>query len=178
MTTLFDFATFPEITTERLHLRQLTHSSPQVLEFLNQEPTDTREKATGLIDWLNGMFDSKDAVQWAFILRADGRFLGTGGTYGWEQGDRHVDIGYHILPSEWGKGYATEASHAIIRWCFDNLDVHRIQADCTDGNIGSERVMLKCGFKHEGTWRESCWEHGRFVNIKQFGLLRREYEGA
>jgi [ribosomal protein S5]-alanine N-acetyltransferase len=56
--------------------------------------------------------------------------------------------------------------------------VHRIQADCTDGNVASERVMLKCGFTYEGTWRQACWDHGRFVDIKQFGLLRRDYEGA
>ena len=41
----------------------------------------------------------------------------------------------------------------------------------------SERVLLKCGFKLEGIWRESCWEHERFVDIKQFGLLRREFSG-
>jgi len=33
------------------------------------------------------------------------------------------------------------------------------------------------GFTHEGTWRESCFEHGRFVDLKQYGLLWREYVG-
>ncbi len=99
------------------------------------------------------------------------------GAASWDRDNRHIEIGYHILPSLWGQGYATEAAQAIIGWCFENLDLHRIQGDCTDGNIGSERVMLKCGFKAEGVWRESCWEHGRFVDIKQFGLLRREFEG-
>jgi [ribosomal protein S5]-alanine N-acetyltransferase len=182
---MFDFSTFPMLTTERLQLRQLTHDdakamidifgSPEVLRFLNQDPVDTEAKAIGLIDWLNGNF-KEGSVQWAITLREDNRVIGTCGTYGWDRSNRRVDIGYHIVPSHWRKGYATEAAHAIIRWSFENLDAHRIQADCTDGNTASERVMLKCGFKFEGVWRESCWEHGHFVNIKQFGLLRHEYQ--
>ena len=186
MTEIFDFSSFPTLTTDRLVLRQMTHddadaimalfSAPEVLEFLNQSPTDTREKALELIGWLNSLFDKHESVQWAITLREDDQLIGTCGNYGWDRDDRHVDIGYHVLPLHWNQGYATEAAHAVIRWSFNNLNVHRIQADCTDGNIASERVMLKCGFQLEGIWRESCWEHGRFVNIKQFGLLRREYE--
>ena len=186
MTTVFDFSSFPTLTTDRLVLRRMTHddaaaimalfSAPEVLAFLNQSPTDTREKALELIDWLNSLFDKHESVQWAITLHDNDQLIGTCGNYAWDREDRHVDIGYHVLPSHWNRGYATEAAHAVIRWSFDHLNVHRIQADCTDGNIASERVLLKCGFKVEGLWRESCWEHGRFVNIKQFGLLRREYD--
>jgi len=185
MKAVFDFTTFPILTTERLRLRQLTHDdadamivlfgSPEVLRFLNQPPVDTHDKAIGLIDWLNSHFEKQEAVTWAITLHDDDRLIGTCGNYAWDRSNRRVDIGYHVVPSHWGHGYAAEATHAILRWCFDHLDVHRIQADCTDGNLASERVLLKCGFTVEGIWRESCWEHGRFVSIKQFGLLRREY---
>jgi [ribosomal protein S5]-alanine N-acetyltransferase len=186
---IFDFSTFPNIKTDRLCLRQLTHgdaeafvelfSSPEVLRFLSQPPTDTPDKAIELIDWFNDMYQKQDAVNWGITLRSgdhnDDRVIGMCGTYAWDRSNRRVDIGYQLLPAHWGRGYATEAAHAVIRWSFDNLDVHRVQADCTDGNIASERVLLKCGFKVEGIWRESCWEHGRFVDIKQFGLLEQEY---
>jgi ribosomal-protein-alanine N-acetyltransferase len=188
MNPIFDFSSFPVLTTERLRLRQLTHAdaegmiaifgASEVLRFLNLPVVDTRDKAIGMIDWLNERYHSHESVNWAVILREDDRLIGQCGTHNWDRQDRHVDIGYHIEPSHWGRGYATEAAHAIIRWCFDHYDVHRVQADCTDGNLASERVLLKCGFKVEGLWRESCWEHGRFVDIKQFGLLRREYDLA
>ena len=188
MTGIFDFSTFPVLTTERLRMRQLTHddagsvmtifSDPEVLRFLNDPPVDTSEKALKMIDWLNGFYEKHEAVQWAFTLRGSDVMIGTCGFYAWERSDRRVDAGFHVMPVHWGHGYATEATHAMLRWCFDNLDIHRIQADCTDGNIASERVLLKCGFRVEGIWRESCWEHERFVNIKQFGLLKREYIGT
>jgi ribosomal-protein-alanine N-acetyltransferase len=185
MADLFDFAHFPTLTTDRLILRRMTvddaqaimaiFGSPDVLRFLNQPPTDTLEKAHDLIRWFEGQFKHRNGVTWGITRRADNTIIGTCGFYEWHHENRRVDIGYHIVPPEWGKGYATEASHAVIRWCFENLNVHRIQADCTAGNDASERVMVKCGFKLEGIWRESCWEHGRFVDIKQYGLLRREY---
>jgi ribosomal-protein-alanine N-acetyltransferase len=185
MSELFDFSTFPELTTERLRLRQLRDDDakammalfgdPHILRFLNMPPTDTIAKARALIDWFHGNYERQEAVQWAIALHGDDRMIGTCGTYAWDRENRHVDIGYHIRYDHWGQGYATEATRALLGWCFARLDVHRIQADCTDGNIASERVMLKCGFRLEGIWRESCWEHGRFVDIKQFGLLRHEY---
>ena len=188
MSTIFDFSQFPVLTTQRLRLRQLRHddadrmmelfSSPEVLRYLKMDPTDTRDKAVGMIDWLNGTYESKEAVQWAITLLNDDQLIGNCGTYGWDREDRRIDIGYQMLPAYWGQGYATEASKAIIDWSFEHFNLHRVQADCTDGNIASERVLLKCGFTVEGVWRESCWEHGRFVNIKQFGLLRREWQAA
>lgn len=183
MTSIFDFSSFPTLTTERLELRAITaddapammtlFSDPQVLRFLNNPPTDTLEKALGFIHWLNDQYQNHAGVNWAISLNGD--LIGMCGTYHWERENRSVEIGYHVLPSHWGKGYATEATHAMLRWCFDSLNVHRIQADCTDGNLASERVLLKCGFRVEGLFRESCWEHERFVDIKYFGLLRREY---
>lgn len=181
----FDFSTFPVLTTERLYLRQLTvddapamqaiFSDAEVLRFLNNTPTETLDQAIGMIEWLNGVFATDDAVNWAITDKESGRFIGICGTHNWHKTDRRVDVGYTLARDEWGKGYATEVTRAMLAWCFENLDVHRVQADITDGNIGSERVLLKCGFKVEGIWRESCWEHERFVDIKQFGILRREY---
>lgn len=185
MTELFDFSSFPVLMTTRLRLRQITPEDTQsmmvlfgteeMLRYLNMEPLDTPEKAIGLIDWLGKEYEAHKGVDWAITRQEDGQFVGMCGLYRWERGDRKIDLGYHIAQAHWGQGFATEAAHAIIKWAFEHLDVHRIQADCTDGNIASERVMQKCGFKLEGIWRESCWEHGRFVSLRQYGLLRHEY---
>lgn len=186
MTSTFDFSEFPVLTTTRLHMRQLSvadsadiqrlFSDPRVLQYLNFAPFDTLDKAQGLIQWLTSLYDQQKGLQWALISRADGQFIGTSALHEWHRSDRHIELGYHILPEYWGQGYATEAAQALLRWAFEVLDVHRVQADCTDGHGASERVLLKCGFTLEGIWRESCWEHERFVNIRQFGLLRREYD--
>lgn len=126
---VFDFSEFPILTTERLRLRALTHDdaealmaifgSPDVLRYLNQPPLDTREKAAGLIAWFNSLYQNRESVNWA--VTRDGRMIGLCGCYAWDRDNRRIDLGYHILPAEWGRGYATEAARAIIRWCFDWL---------------------------------------------------------
>ena len=184
MPDLFDFSSFPVLQTSRLTLRRMTlddadsmmrlFGDARVLTYLNQAPMDTREKALEFIDWLRGNYERHEAIDWT-ITTHDGDFVGMCGLYQWNRNDRRIDLGYHILPDVWGRGYATEATHAMLGWGFAALDLHRVQADCTDGHGASERVLLKCGFTLEGIWRESCFEHGRFVNIRQFGLLRREY---
>ncbi|MEM9953133.1 MAG: GNAT family N-acetyltransferase [Chloroflexota bacterium] len=180
----YDFSEFPDLETDRLVLRQITdqdadaifalYSDPAVLQFLSIPPVKTIDEARDTISFFHDLFQQKEAIQWG--IRADDVLIGICDAHTFDYDNRKMDIGFTLLPSVWGRGYATEATLAIIKWSFEAFDLHRIQADCTDGNIGSERVLLKCGFTLEGIWRESEIEYGRFVNIKQFGLLRREFD--
>ncbi len=184
----FDFSIFPELRTERLRLRALRpddadafsalHRAPDVMRFLNHEPADTIEKARDVLEWFQNTYDNHQAVNWAVTLADQDDLIGMCGVYGWDRSNRRVDLGYILHPDYWNRGFITEAARAVVGWCFESLAVHRVQADCTEGNEGSARVLLKCGFRHEGTWRENTWEHGRFVNIQQFGLLRHEFLGT
>lgn len=187
MSQIFDFSYFPILETERLRLRQITHAdaqafvdlygNPEVMRYLILDPPcDSIPAAIYTIDWVNGHYEQKHAARWGITLKGgDDTMIGTCGFHFWDRTHRRADIGYDLNQAYWGRGYITEATHTLVRWCFDNLDLHRIQADCTQGNIGSERVLEKVGFTLEGIWRENTFEHGRFVNIKQYGLLRREY---
>lgn len=186
MPELFDFATFPVLTTERLRLRRFVpsdadammriFSDPRVMQYLSFEPLDTPEKALARIEWQASFYDAQEGVDWAVTERDSDTVIGMCGAYGWDCDNRHIDLGYDLHADYWGRGYATEAVRAAIAWLFENLDLHRIQADCTDGNLASERVLLKCGFSIEGIRREDYWEHGRFVDSKIFGLLRRNFK--
>lgn len=186
MSDVFDFSVFPVLTTAHFRLRELTEDdadamvdlfgNPEVVRYLIVEPPcDNRERALEMIRWMKGFYDSHEAIRWAITFHDDDTLIGTCGFHFWSREHRRCDIGYDLNPKYWGRGYMTEIAHAIVRWCFENLNLHRIQADCTAGNIGSERVLEKVGFRHEGTWRENTFEHGRFVDLKQYGLLRREY---
>ena len=178
----------PVLTTERLRLRKMTEvdapalvtifGDPAVMRFLDGSPVTTEEEGRALIRWFGGHFEAKEAIRWGITIRGEDSVIGTCGFHRWDRAHRHVEIGYDLASNCWGRGYMTEAMRAVVAWCFGSLDVHRIEGDCTDGNLASERVMVKLGFRYEGTWRERCWEHGRFVDLTQFGLLRREWETA
>ena len=66
---------------------------------------------------------------------------------------RHGDvpeIGYWLGTTYWGKGYATEALHAVIDYAFTDLDHQALQAGARVTNPASRRVLEKCGFQWTG----------------------------
>ena len=52
------------------------------------------------------------------------------------------------------KGYATEALKEILRFGFDQLNLHRIEAGCAVENVASIKVLEKAGMQREGRKRQ------------------------
>jgi ribosomal-protein-alanine N-acetyltransferase len=185
MTDGFDFSHVPVLDTARLRLRQLRHddadaivnlfSDPEVWRYLDNPPVETQAAAVGYVDWQNSALDNRSGLRWGITLRDADTVIGTCGLHQWHPKNRCAEIGYELHPAHWRQGYMTEVVHALVRWGFDNLNLHRIQAVCVVGNVGSARVLEKVGFTLEGVWREASFEHGRFVDLEQYSLLRREY---
>lgn len=69
----------------------------------------------------------------------------------------------------------SEAVGALVQFCFDQLAVHRIEANVTCGNEASAALLRSLGFQLEGTWRERVYWKGAFHSLWQFGLLEPEY---
>ena len=63
-------------------------------------------------------------------------------------GEGAVELGYWIAEEYWGRGYATEASKALIDHAFDDLNVREIYASYRIDNNQSKRVLEKLGFKY------------------------------
>ncbi len=63
----------------------------------------------------------------------------------------HIEIGYHLLPAHWGKGYATEAARLILSFGFQALGLRHIHAVVLARNRPSLGVIGKLGFEQKGT---------------------------
>lgn len=85
-------------------------------------------------------------------------------------------IGYRILGSERGKGYATEAAHILVDYLFLSRPIERIQATTAADNQGSQKVLLKAGFRKEGDIRRGwmTWGRGRVGAV--FSILREDWK--
>ena len=68
-------------------------------------------------------------------------------TYHW-WGEGACELGYWVAEEHWGKGYATEASRALIKRAFDELEVENIYASYRYENKQSGRVLEKLGFRY------------------------------
>ena len=63
----------------------------------------------------------------------------------------YVEVGYRMPQAHWGKGYATEAARAAIRYGFDVGGLNEITAVTHPDNAASQHVLTKCGLKRDGT---------------------------
>jgi len=64
--------------------------------------------------------------------------------------DQTAELGYWLGVPYWGKGYATEALHAVIDYAFGDLEHEALQAGARVTNPASRRVLEKCGFQWTG----------------------------
>jgi len=64
--------------------------------------------------------------------------------------DGTCEIGYSVLASFQGSGYATEASRELIRWAFSHRDVERVTSETLPDLLDSLRLMEKCGMRFIG----------------------------
>ena len=76
----------------------------------------------------------------------------------------------------WGKGYGSDALRLILRYGFQELNLHRIGLDVHSTNTRAIRAYEKAGFTHEGRLREAGYRDGERYDRLKMGVLRREWE--
>ena len=87
---------------------------------------------------------------------------------------RRGELGYWIGLPFWNRGFATEASAALLDFGFNDLDLNRIQARHMTRNPPSGRVMQKLGMSSEGVQRQYVLVRGRFEDVATYAVLRGE----
>jgi len=87
-----------------------------------------------------------------------------------------VGVGYFLLPQFWSKGYASEALQEVIRFAFDENNVFRFEAGCMKENVGSEKVMIKCGMIKEADFKDCTWHDGKIKDRISYRLLKSEWK--
>jgi RimJ/RimL family protein N-acetyltransferase len=146
------------LETERLILRSFTEDDLENLVELDSDPhvmhflTGGRPTPRSVIEreilprFLRYEGPSEAFGHWAAIEKATGRFVGWFDFHP-PEGSEDPELGYRLLRSAWGKGYATEGSRALLQKGFGELHVDRVTAETMAVNIASRGVMEKVGMK-------------------------------
>ncbi len=112
--------------------------------------------------------------QLAVTLPASGEVIGNCGIRLTAAGSHEAKIGYELSPNQWGRGYATEAVAAILRFGFTELGVHRVSAWLVADNVASARVLEKNGFQLEGRLRDKERYKGRYWDVLMYARVAEE----
>jgi RimJ/RimL family protein N-acetyltransferase len=108
---------------------------------------------------------------WALEERAGEWAIGGVGLFplAWEGPE--IELAYHVVPSVWGSGYATEAGVALLDAAWRDTDLDHVVAVALPANRASRRVMEKLGMAYEGQVRYREIDAVRYV-IERPATLR------
>lgn len=143
------------IQTKRLLLSKFTTSDGELLFHLNSdpdvvkyvhEPSTTKENAPQILKEIILPQYELGLGRWAVYLKDTNEFIGWCGLKLTREKDE-IDLGYRFSKQYWGKGYATEAAQACLDYGLGYLKLQRIVAKAHMDNIGSWKVMEKCGMR-------------------------------
>lgn len=93
----------------------------------------------------------------------------------WAKGAQ-AELGWVLDPADTGSGYATEAVRELLRYCFDELAVHRVVANCFLANDSSWRLMERVGMRREThAIAESLHRSGHWLDTVGYAVLADEW---
>ncbi len=139
--------------TERLRFRPLVMDDVDELVALHEDPLIVRFLGSRDRAWLErliGMVDEEWAERGhgrvAVVERESGRFIGRTGLRHWQQFGE-TEVSWVLHADARGKGYATEAGAATVRWGFERFDPPYLTAMIQPDNSASLRVAERLGMK-------------------------------
>ncbi len=119
----------------------------------------------------------KPTTHFGIFLRNTGEHCGGAGLNLELDHDR-AELGYWVGVPFWGRGIASEAAEAVMRYGFETLGLHRIYANCYVGNDASTRILVKLGMKYEGRLRHHFKKWNEYRDSDNYGLLADEWKAA
>jgi [ribosomal protein S5]-alanine N-acetyltransferase len=178
------------LETERLHLKSLEKSDSEMFyDFLMRNydffkpwspkyGEDYREKETHnakMNNMVKEYIEGRTIKFFLFKKRKPVRIIGTTVLANIVRGPFLSGyLGYRVDEQENGMGYAPEAIKKVIEYAFNELGLHRIEANIIPRNTASLRVMEKLGFTYEGISKKYLQINGVWEDHKHFVMLNED----
>jgi RimJ/RimL family protein N-acetyltransferase len=173
------------IRTERLVLRdfkqtdlpayQALYSHPELQRFYSDEEASP-EKAEQLLRMFTGWAAEQPRIKFQLAIESSSAgLIGSCGVRITSVDERQGAFGCELGRAHWGKGFALEASRAVINFGFTELGLHRIYAETNSENLSAIALARKLGMRVEGELRENRWFRGRWWNTTFLSILESEW---
>ena len=144
------------LETERLYLRELVHDDVDDLLAVLGDPVAmqyyphpfSRDEVVEWVDWSRRSYSEDGFGLWGMVLKDRGELVGDCGLVVQDvEGERLVEVGYHLKRSHWHKGLATEAARACCNHGFETLPIDFVIALVRPENRPSAGVAERLGMQ-------------------------------
>lgn len=150
-------------------------NDPEVRQYLMMyEPMSMAKEER----WFEEMLDRKNDFLFAIEAQIGEQWvhIGNVGLHRIDWKNRTAVFGIVLgEKAYWGQGFGTDATRTILRFAFEELNLHRVELEVFDFNPRAMRSYEKAGFRHEGTRRQALFRHGRYHDVHLMSILQSEY---
>lgn len=148
-------------------------NDPDVIRYLESGGDYTPEK---LRNFLKDV-EKKEILFWAIHLKSNGKHIGNIKID--PVIEKHGLAEYGIMmgrKSEWGKGYAKEATKRIINYCFSEIGIRKITLGVVTDNQAALGLYKKLGFSTEGIYKRHTMHEGKYCDVARMAMFNPDVE--
>ena len=174
------------LETERLVLREFDlrdaqainryASDEDLVKYMPWGPNDMNATVEFLSRNFKAQTDSpRTSFDFAIVEKETNLVIGGAGLFLRSGSTQTGYIGYILQKGAHGRGYATEVSQRLLKFGFEEFNLHRIEATCDSENVASYRVMERLGMQKEGVLRDNMYVKGRRRSTLIYSILKNEF---
>ena len=175
---------FKELETERLFLRKINDEDARMLfdniynnfdwyKFYYQLPFNSFEEYQQLVLKYKNWYENGNHFRWGIVEKSSGEMIGLIQIHSKDEINNNCKIGYIIGYQYNKKGYAREAVKEMIRFAFNVIGYHRIEAEIVEENVDSIKLAESLGMHFESTKQESYKVGNQKKKKKVYTLLKK-----
>ena len=167
------------VSMEDLEAIHELHSLPETDEFNTLGIPESIDETRSIVTkWIKNCSEKNEDYILKIELLQTNKFIGLIALNLGKPKFRNAEVWYKLHPDFWNQGYATESLNKILAFGFDQLSLHRIEAGCAVGNIGSIRVLEKVGMTREGRKREVLPLKNGWSDNFHYAILSSDFKKA
>jgi UDP-4-amino-4,6-dideoxy-N-acetyl-beta-L-altrosamine N-acetyltransferase len=150
-------------------------NDPQVRQYLTMfRPLSMAQEER----WFETLLQQENELFFVMEVEKEGNWypLGTVGLHPIDWKNRTAVFGISLGDAEdWGKGYGTDAVRTMLKYCFDELNLNRVELNVFEYNDRAIQCYEKAGFRQEGVKRQAMFRQGKYVDVIFMAVLKSEF---
>lgn len=146
-------------------------SDAEAMQYIGRPLATHIDDAHRLIQIYKDNHVNNIAITWAICMKGTDRVIGTIGYWQMQPENHRAEIGYQLHKDYWRQGILTEAITAVLKYGFDEMHLHSIEAIIRPDNIASQKLLEKMNFVKEGQFRHNFLSKGKYEDSAVYSLL-------
>ena len=148
-------------------------SNPTLMKYIDRPIPRSINDIHDLFEKMLQMKRNGDGISWGIYKKENPELnIGNIGFFRIIAEHYRAEIGYMLQEEEQQKGIMFEAIQALIKFGFEKMNLHSIEANINPANTASRMLLQKAGFVKEAYFRENYFFNGQFIDSEIYSLIK------